>query len=60
MIKHNVKSQQIHGQVRLLSLTSPVEVLELWLNAEKSFVDDLLHLLPDVVGSFAVHFAFGS
>ena len=59
VIKHNVEPEQIHTQVWLLRLASSVEVLQLGLNREDSFDDNLLHLRPYVVRSFAVALAFG-
>ena len=59
MVKHNIKSKKVHREIRFLGLTSPVKMLKLRLDAEKSFVDNLLHLLPDIISSFTINFTLG-
>jgi hypothetical protein len=50
-IQHNVEAQKFEAAVGILRLARPVNVLELRLNTQNGFNNDLLNLNPNVVST---------
>ena len=59
LIEHDIEAKQLKAAVRLLSLTAPINVLELRLDSDDSLDYDGFNFLPDISCRFrSTRFSF--